>query len=61
VRFLDHNADGVLIQTTVFKTTLIHFTGIATWLAPEVGAVTPMALAFSVMQRRIFTPSNSPA
>jgi putative flippase GtrA len=48
-----------LIQTTVFKV-LIHFTGIAPWLASGVATVAQMALAFLVMQRRIFAPSKSP-
>lgn len=47
-----------LIQTTVFKL-LIHFTAMAPWLASGVATVAQMALAFLIMQRRVFAPHRA--
>jgi len=45
-----------LIQTAVFKA-LIAFTPLASWLASGVATVAQMALAFLVLQRRVFAPA----
>jgi putative flippase GtrA len=42
-----------LIQSAVFKL-LMHFTPLASWLASGVATVAQMALAFLVMQFRVF-------
>lgn len=47
-----------LIQTAVFKA-LIHYTTMVPWLASGVATVAQMALAFLVMQRRVFAPVRS--
>ena len=47
-----------LIQSTVFKL-LMHFTPMASWVASGLATVAQMALAFLIMQFRVFATVRS--